>query len=62
MPPVVGMRFGRYELLDKLGAGGMGEPFAAIPDRLGRFAQEARAALRVRGGGAARGGASEEGQ
>ena len=64
MPPVVGMRFGRYELLDKLGAGGMGEvyrardhdlhrdvavkflpePFAASPDRLGRFAQEARAA------------------
>jgi tetratricopeptide (TPR) repeat protein len=64
MPPVVGMRFGRYELLDKLGAGGMGEvyrardhdlqrdvavkflpePFVAIPDRLGRFAQEARAA------------------
>ena len=64
MPPVVGMRFGRYELLDKLGAGGMGEvyrardhdlhrdvavkflpePFTKIPDRLGRFAQEARAA------------------
>ena len=61
---MVGMRFGRYELLDKLGAGGMGEvyrardhdlrrdvavkflpePFGAIPDRLGRFAQEARAA------------------
>jgi serine/threonine-protein kinase len=64
MPPVTGMRFGRYELLDRLGAGGMGEvyrardldlgrevavkflpePFAAIPDRLARFAQEARAA------------------
>ena len=64
MPATVGMRFGRYELLDKLGAGGMGEvyrardhdlhrdvavkflpePFAAIPDRLDRFAQEARAA------------------
>jgi tetratricopeptide (TPR) repeat protein len=64
MPPVVGMRFGRYELLDELGAGGMGEVyrardhdlgrdvavkflperFAALPDRLGRFAQEARAA------------------
>ncbi len=64
MPASVGMRFGRYELLDKLGAGGMGEvyrardhdlhrdvavkflpePFAAIPDRIGRFAQEARAA------------------
>jgi eukaryotic-like serine/threonine-protein kinase len=64
MPATVGMRFGRYELLEKLGAGGMGEvyrardhdlhrdvavkflpePFAAIPDRIGRFAQEARAA------------------
>jgi tetratricopeptide (TPR) repeat protein len=64
MPATVGMRFGRYELLDKLGAGGMGEvyrardhdlhrdvavkflpePFVAIPARLGRFAQEARAA------------------
>ena len=64
MPPSVGMRFGRYELLSRLGAGGMGEvwrardhdlhrdvavkflpeQFAADPSRMGRFAQEARAA------------------
>src|SRR5512136_692193 len=64
MPPSVGMRFSRYELLSRLGAGGMGEVFrardhdlqrdvaikflperfASDPDRLARFAQEARAA------------------
>jgi len=64
MPPSVGMRFSRFELVSRLGAGGMGdvwrardqdlhrdvavkflpERFAADPARLGRFAQEARAA------------------
>ncbi|MGE5124974.1 MAG: protein kinase domain-containing protein [Betaproteobacteria bacterium] len=64
MPPSVGLRFGRYELLSRLGVGGMGEVwrardhdlerdvavkflperFAADANRLGRFAQEARAA------------------
>ena len=64
MPPFVGMRFSRFELVSRLAAGGMGdvwrardqdlnrdvavkflpERFAANPDRLGRFAQEAQAA------------------
>ena len=64
MPPSAGMRFGRHELLSRLGAGGMGEVwrardhdlhrdvavkflperFAADAGRMGRFAQEARAA------------------
>jgi serine/threonine protein kinase/Flp pilus assembly protein TadD len=59
-----GTRFGRYELLEQIGAGGMGEvfrardhdlhrdvaikflpeQFASDPDRLARFAQEARTA------------------
>jgi eukaryotic-like serine/threonine-protein kinase len=64
MLPSVGMRFSRYELLSRLGTGGMGEvwrardhdlhrdvavkflpeKFKADPSRMGRFAQEARAA------------------
>src|SRR5512139_619096 len=64
MPPAIGMRFGGYALVERLGAGGMGEVFRARdrdlerdvavkflperftsdPDRLARFAQEARAA------------------
>jgi tetratricopeptide (TPR) repeat protein/TolB-like protein len=64
MSPAVGTRFGRYEVLAPLGAGGMGEVFrardcdlgrevaikflpsqyASNPERLARFAREARAA------------------
>ncbi len=64
MPPSAGMRFSRFELVSRIGAGGMGdvwrahdndlhrdvavkflpERFASDPARLGRFAQEARAA------------------
>jgi len=64
LPPIVGMRFSRFELVSRIGSGGMGdvwrardqdlhrdvavkflpERFAADPIRLGRFAQEARAA------------------
>ena len=36
MPPTIGMRFGRYELLDKIGAGGMGEVYRAQDLDLGR--------------------------
>ena len=67
MPPSVGMRFSRFELVSRIGAGGMGDVwrardqdlhrdvavkflpdrFAADPARLGRFAQEAKAASKL---------------
>ena len=37
MPPSVGMRFGRYEILSRLGAGGMGEVFRARDAMLERY-------------------------
>src|SRR4029453_690833 len=67
LPPSIGMRFSRFELVSRLASGGMGdvwrardqelhrdvavkflpERFAADPARLGRFAQEARAASQL---------------